>query len=85
MGHRGEPTPGAAGGTTTAGSEWRVEGHPTSHLQWESREHQTVLPRVLPVSNDQPRNRGVIRNAYMRTALALSFIRGPAINNWVLQ
>lgn len=27
----------------------------------------------------------VMRNAYTRTALALSFMRGPAINDWVLQ
>jgi hypothetical protein len=26
-----------------------------------------------------------MRNAYTRTALALSFMRGPAINDWVLQ
>ena len=28
---------------------------------------------------------GVMRNAYTRMALALSFMRGPAINDWVLQ
>jgi len=27
----------------------------------------------------------MMRNAYTRTALALSFMRGPAINDWVLQ
>ena len=28
---------------------------------------------------------GVMRNAYTRTALVLLFMRGPTINNWVLQ
>jgi hypothetical protein len=28
---------------------------------------------------------GIIKNAYTQTTLALSFMRGPSINDWVLQ
>ena len=33
------------------------------------------------INQDSP----TMRNAYTRTALALSFMRGPAINDWALQ
>ena len=33
------------------------------------------------INQDSP----MIRNTYVQTALALLFMRGPAINNWVLQ
>jgi len=41
--------------------------------------HKFMLYRMI--NQDMP----TMKNAYIQAALALSFIRGPAINNWVLQ